>query len=95
MPPTSPRLSRDQAVARLHEQSLPDDAGDLVGVELEWILRSSCFVEPDGRLKLLKPRWPLGSTPSRLPSTSRSPLRATARPPRLPTKGQTWLIFLP
>jgi len=33
-------LSRAQAVARIHERSFPDDADDLVGVELEWLVRS-------------------------------------------------------
>ena len=40
MPSIRRVLSRAQAVARIHERSFPDDADDLVGVELEWLVRS-------------------------------------------------------
>lgn len=46
MPSIRRRLSRAQAVSRIHERSFPDDAGDLVGVELEWLVRSRDGTQP-------------------------------------------------
>lgn len=52
MPSIRRLLGRAQAVARIHGQSFPDDADDLVGVELEWLVRSTdatrrAEVDPD------------------------------------------------
>ncbi len=46
MPSIRRVLSRAQAVARIHERSFPDDADDLVGVELEWLVRSGDATRP-------------------------------------------------
>ena len=46
MPAIRPRLSRAQAVAHIQDQSFPADAGDLVGVELEWLVRSRDGTRP-------------------------------------------------
>ncbi len=46
MPSIRRVLSCAQAVARIHERSFPDDADDLVGVELEWLVRSGDATRP-------------------------------------------------
>lgn len=40
MPSKRPRLSLTEAIAHVQERSFPDDGGDLVGLELEWLVRS-------------------------------------------------------